>query len=374
MTSMKVKLKYADVETFIARYAVNLTRGGVFIATPSPKPVGTLLRFEFVLTGTPSGRPLSVLRGEGQVQWTQPYDESAPDRPYGMGVRFLRLDEESQEVVDRALATRFPEVPATGVGRPGPKAPVQRRQTAQPIDEEQPARELFAGADDETAALQEAQPGAAELAGVEPEPEPVTNTYERPPERAAKAPEATPAPSAVQTSAPPRPTSSRPDRVPPGTTPDAKPPALAPLDPSDQQPARTDDSAPRRRSDATRVLALPELRPEEDESEEPLRLEPPGYSAGTARGAEDAAPQPRPAPTEPAPRHAPSDELDRLAAEWGVRAVQPPRRSRSTPAPTAEELDEALRALAPARGREPRRRGLSLDELGALVRKERPPR
>lgn len=96
---MRINLKYADVGMFIERYAVNISRGGVFIPARSPKEVGALVRFEFLLAG---GTP--VLRGEGQVIWVKPYDPEQPRRVHGMGLRFTRLDPESRQVLDRVLA------------------------------------------------------------------------------------------------------------------------------------------------------------------------------------------------------------------------------------------------------------------------------
>jgi uncharacterized protein (TIGR02266 family) len=101
---MRIKLKYSDVETFIQKYAVNISRGGIFIATKTPKPVGTPLRFEFVLAVGEPG--ISVIRGEGQVLWTREFDPNQPGKAHGMGVKFTRLDAESQAVIDRALAFR----------------------------------------------------------------------------------------------------------------------------------------------------------------------------------------------------------------------------------------------------------------------------
>ena len=73
---MRIKLKYPDVETFIQKYAVNISRGGIFIATKQPKPVGTFVKFEFLLSDATT---TSIIRGEGQVQWTKEYDAGAPD-------------------------------------------------------------------------------------------------------------------------------------------------------------------------------------------------------------------------------------------------------------------------------------------------------
>jgi uncharacterized protein (TIGR02266 family) len=96
---LRIRLKYADVDTFIEKFSVNLSRGGLFIASKAPQPVGTTLKFEFQLSqGTP------VVRGEGEVIWVKPFDPAAPTKPHGMGVRFVRLDPESKSVIDRALA------------------------------------------------------------------------------------------------------------------------------------------------------------------------------------------------------------------------------------------------------------------------------
>jgi len=98
---MRIKLKYPDVDTFIQKYAVNISRGGIFIATKQPKPVGTGLKFEFQLSDGGA-----VIRGEGVVQWTREYDPAQPAKAHGMGVRFTKLDDASQAIVERALAFR----------------------------------------------------------------------------------------------------------------------------------------------------------------------------------------------------------------------------------------------------------------------------
>jgi uncharacterized protein (TIGR02266 family) len=100
---MRIKLKYPDIDTFIQKYAVNISRGGIFIATKQPKPIGTYLRFEFLLSDDGA---TSIIRGEGQVQWTKDYDAATPGKPHGMGVKFMRLDADSQAVIDRALRWR----------------------------------------------------------------------------------------------------------------------------------------------------------------------------------------------------------------------------------------------------------------------------
>jgi uncharacterized protein (TIGR02266 family) len=124
---MRIKLKYPDVDTFIQKYAANVSKGGIFIATRSPKAVGTALRFEFVLAG---GQGESVIRGEGVVQWTREFDPTQPTRPHGMGVKFTRIDAESMEIVERALAFRARQKEGRGDSQAIPTQPASPSSSA----------------------------------------------------------------------------------------------------------------------------------------------------------------------------------------------------------------------------------------------------
>ncbi|MDB4966893.1 MAG: conserved region [Myxococcales bacterium] len=114
---MRIKLKYPDVDTFIQKYAVNISRGGIFIATKQPKPIGTYVRFEFLLSDATTS---SIIRGEGQVQWTKEFDPAQPSKAHGMGVKFMRLDADSQAVIDRALRWRAEHGTNPGLPMPIP--------------------------------------------------------------------------------------------------------------------------------------------------------------------------------------------------------------------------------------------------------------
>src|SRR6266536_4661174 len=84
-----LKLSYGTVDEFIASFASNMSRGGVFIRTREPKAIGTLLAFEFRLQGGQA-----VVKGQGIVRWVQPDSPGAhPPAASGMGVQFLDLDE-----------------------------------------------------------------------------------------------------------------------------------------------------------------------------------------------------------------------------------------------------------------------------------------
>jgi molecular chaperone DnaK len=94
-TPLRIRLPFGSEEEFIARYGVHVGRDGFFLATRTPKDVGTLLAFELVLAdGTP------LLSGEGDVAQTVSGTRS------GMVVRFLKLNASGAALVERILAAR----------------------------------------------------------------------------------------------------------------------------------------------------------------------------------------------------------------------------------------------------------------------------
>jgi molecular chaperone DnaK len=98
---VRVRLRYAAFETFIEKFAPNVTRGGVFLASREPRPVGEVFHFEVLLAGGEV-----ALAGEGKVTWVRAFDPAAPHKPHGMGVQFLRLDAPSRAVVNQMLARK----------------------------------------------------------------------------------------------------------------------------------------------------------------------------------------------------------------------------------------------------------------------------
>lgn len=122
---VRVRLRYAAFETFIDKFAPNVTRGGVFLASRTPRPVGEVFAFEVLLAGGEV-----ALAGEGKVTWVREFDPAAPQKPHGMGVQFLRLDAPSRDVVNRMLARKAAAVAAAqpgGVRAPAPMGAPGRR-------------------------------------------------------------------------------------------------------------------------------------------------------------------------------------------------------------------------------------------------------
>jgi molecular chaperone DnaK len=99
---LRIRLGYGSIDEFIDRYALNISRGGIFVRTLEPRPAGSELTLDVSL-----GTGEHVIRGRGVVAWTTP--PSAPGEPArqpGMGIRFVSLDAESRALVDLVVATR----------------------------------------------------------------------------------------------------------------------------------------------------------------------------------------------------------------------------------------------------------------------------
>jgi uncharacterized protein (TIGR02266 family) len=98
---IRIRLRYAAFDTFIEKFAPNVTRGGVFLASRTPAPIGTTFAFEIQLAGGEV-----ALAGDGKVVWVKPFDPAAPQKAHGMGVQFLRLDPPSRDTLNQMLARK----------------------------------------------------------------------------------------------------------------------------------------------------------------------------------------------------------------------------------------------------------------------------
>src|ERR1043165_1076071 len=99
--SMTVRYKSATIDEFIEHHSHDVSRGGMFIKTPSPFPSGTLLKFEVRIQ-----EEKKVMQGVGRVVWKREPATATHDQPSGMGVKFIKLDEDSKHVIDQLVTTR----------------------------------------------------------------------------------------------------------------------------------------------------------------------------------------------------------------------------------------------------------------------------
>ncbi|HEY6107216.1 MAG TPA: TIGR02266 family protein, partial [Anaeromyxobacteraceae bacterium] len=198
LAELNLKLAYGSVDEFIDRYALNISRGGIFVRTLEPQPPGTPVTLNIEI-----GTGERIIRGRGVVTWTTPPSAPGePERQPGMGIRFLQLDSESRALVDLVVATRGAEGRIDEPPRPA----------GEPVVEEEPE------AVDLTELLVEEEPAAAEFPAAAPEPPPPQEPSA--PAHPAPAPQAAPAPAEA---APLRPAAAVPAPGPRATAPGAGP-------------------------------------------------------------------------------------------------------------------------------------------------------
>ncbi len=99
---LRIKLALGSMDAFVERYALNVSRGGIFVRTRDPQPPGTVVDLEVTLDNGEC-----VIQGRGVVRWTTPPSAPGePDRAPGMGIKFMELTRESRALVDLVAATR----------------------------------------------------------------------------------------------------------------------------------------------------------------------------------------------------------------------------------------------------------------------------
>lgn len=101
VVSLNVRYKSATVDEFIENHSHDVSKGGLFVKTPTPFPPGTLLKFEIRLAGDKS-----MLSGVGRVVWKREPTQAGADKPAGMGVKFIKVDDPSRAVIDRLIAQK----------------------------------------------------------------------------------------------------------------------------------------------------------------------------------------------------------------------------------------------------------------------------
>jgi type IV pilus assembly protein PilZ len=95
---IELKVDYKKLNSFFADYTKNISKGGTFIKTKKPLPLGT--RFLFKLSVPQRGEPFELL---GEVVWSTVEGEEP-----GMGIKFVYADDrqraEFEGVVERLMA------------------------------------------------------------------------------------------------------------------------------------------------------------------------------------------------------------------------------------------------------------------------------
>jgi uncharacterized protein (TIGR02266 family) len=98
--SLSTEIHLGSESNLYAGLTNNLSRGGVFVATPDLLAKGTVLDLEFSI---PDGGP--PIRTTGLVRWIRE-DLDSIEGPPGMGVQFVELDEHVRGRLERFVELR----------------------------------------------------------------------------------------------------------------------------------------------------------------------------------------------------------------------------------------------------------------------------
>jgi len=109
---IELKVEYKRLNTFFADYTKNISRGGTFIGTQKPLPIGT--EFIFALDVP---HMTHALRLRGRVIWITDPEIATKANPAGMGIEFQYTDDgerrEKESAVERLMSTELGEHLAT---------------------------------------------------------------------------------------------------------------------------------------------------------------------------------------------------------------------------------------------------------------------
>jgi len=92
---IELKVEYKRLNTFFADYTKNISRGGTFIKTSRPLPVGTEFLFKLFVPGR--DRPLTI---HGEVQ--RIIDHHDGEEP-GMAIKFVYREGDPQAEIARVV-------------------------------------------------------------------------------------------------------------------------------------------------------------------------------------------------------------------------------------------------------------------------------
>lgn len=94
---IELKVEYKKMNTFFADYTKNISKGGTFIKTDKPLPIGT--EFVFRLVVPASQQPFEL---RGRVMWIN--QEGQPRQggieELGMGIKFLYQDDSQRDAFE----------------------------------------------------------------------------------------------------------------------------------------------------------------------------------------------------------------------------------------------------------------------------------
>ena len=91
--NLLVQVRIDNFSTFMDEHAINISAGGMYLHTENPRPLNSMIYFQFALTeGT------SLIEGLGRVVRTE---------VKGMGIEFVGMEDRSKALIDHIIQQRL---------------------------------------------------------------------------------------------------------------------------------------------------------------------------------------------------------------------------------------------------------------------------
>ncbi|MCB9556764.1 MAG: TIGR02266 family protein [Deltaproteobacteria bacterium] len=105
-TPIELKVEYRKLNTFLFDYTRNISKGGTFINTTKPLPVGT--EFVFCMLVPQLEDPLEL---RGRVMWVIDEQDADPTKGTepGMGIQFVYASEDERLEIEQAVQSLVTE-------------------------------------------------------------------------------------------------------------------------------------------------------------------------------------------------------------------------------------------------------------------------
>lgn len=99
---IKIRVDFASNDALHSAFSMNISAGGIYVATPKPLPPGDEVVLQIYLPSLDG--PVEML---GEVVWSNVHPDGQNDFPEGMGIRFLNLSSFVHEHLGTFQAARM---------------------------------------------------------------------------------------------------------------------------------------------------------------------------------------------------------------------------------------------------------------------------
>ena len=108
-----VRLTFSNSPEESETHTANLSESGMFVASSTPPPIGTMVRFRIDFgAGGGNSHPDEIVQGYGHVVWVR-FSSSRLDEPAGLGIEIGALNARSRSLLRSRIYEALKEMSVT---------------------------------------------------------------------------------------------------------------------------------------------------------------------------------------------------------------------------------------------------------------------